>query len=419
MRKFLLINCAFLVMTMVAAQEVSLEKCVQEAKANSHLLRNESIYQSYYSLGDQINKLSNYPHLSLNGKAVYQSDVVEIDFDIPIAGVSFPQMPHAQYQTNININQRLYDWGLTRLLNDRNALEIDMKAADMTITGNLIEKSVNGIYLAILLSKKQLLIQDLVLVNIQASLTEVSKAVDNGVLLPSDLHKLQNLKLEAEQGRIEIDARLESLIGQMSLLTNMNLSKKNSFSVPGLPNSVWSLKRPENMKFAYQKEMLDIQSRKIEKSRMPQMFAFAQMGYGRPGLNFLSDQWDTYFIGGISVDWEIWDYGRAKKLKNQIRLQQEIIDNNEMDFNLQLQTRILDLNNSISAVNKLIVKDVELVENSAKVTESSKMRLAQGVVTSSEFIQDLNKEKLYRYNLELHKIQLVKAQLNMKSLTGN
>ncbi|MCD6347102.1 MAG: TolC family protein [Bacteroidales bacterium] len=375
MRNLVLIFCFFIVIPKVVAQEVSLSKCVQEAKANSHLLRNESVYRSYFSLGDQINQLSNYPRLSLNGKALYQSDVVEFDFDIPIAGISFPQMPHAQYQSNININQRLYDWGLTDLLNEGNALQMKMTASDMEIISNRIEQMVNGIYLAILLSKRRLLIQELVISTVQASIDEVSKAVDNGVLLPSDLHKLQNLRIEAEQERIEINAKLGSLIGQLNLLTDLDISKDDIFSVPETSSDKWTLHRPENMKFTYQQELFDIQSRKIDKVRMPQMVAFSQFGYGRPGLNFLSDQWDTYFIGGISFDWEIWDYGRSKKMKNQIRLQQEIISNQEKDFNLHLQTEILNLSNLISATNNLIIKDVELVENSAKITKSSKMRL--------------------------------------------
>ena len=36
----------------------------------------------------------------------------------------------------------------------------------------------------------------------------------------------------------------------------------------------------------------------VGKRRMPVLYAFGQTGYGKPGYNMLSDEWDFYYLVG-------------------------------------------------------------------------------------------------------------------------
>ena len=419
MKNLLSISLVLLITATVSAQKINLTDCVKAAITTSHIVKNKSIYKTYYNLARKLNYLPNYPAISLNGKAAYQSDVVEFDFDLPIAGLSFPEIPHAQFQTSLDINQRLYDWGLTQALLEQNNISEQIQLLEIDITEDDIEKHIIELYLSILLSKGELTIHESIIATIDASISEVTKAVEHGMLISADIYKLENQKLVAEQKIIEISSKLNSAIARLSLLTGLPINHDSNFTMPEEQSQNWEIERPENLLFGYKKDALDILSRKMEIGRMSQMLAFSQLGYGRPGLNILSDQWDVFFIAGVKIKWEVLDYKKTKTIRNQISLQQEVISNQEEDFDMQLRSRIIELNKRIEAINQLIIKDLELVESSENISASSRERLSQGVASSREFIQDINAEKIYRINLELHKIQLVHAKLNMKSLTGN
>ena len=41
---------------------------------------------------------------------------------------------------------------------------------------------------------------------------------------------------------------------------------------------------------------------------MPRLGFFVQGGYGRPGLNVLKNQFDTYYPGGLRLSWALSDF---------------------------------------------------------------------------------------------------------------
>ncbi len=46
---------------------------------------------------------------------------------------------------------------------------------------------------------------------------------------------------------------------------------------------------------------------------MPKLGAFAQGGYGKPGLNMFDNEFSPYFLGGIRL---IWNFGNLYTLNN-------------------------------------------------------------------------------------------------------
>src|SRR6056297_1698251 len=54
-----------------------------------------------------------YPNLDLNAQATYQSDVVEIDMDLPFE-TDFPSPSKHQYKATVDVNQMIYDGGVVR-----------------------------------------------------------------------------------------------------------------------------------------------------------------------------------------------------------------------------------------------------------------------------------------------------------------
>jgi hypothetical protein len=80
------------------------------------------------------------------------------------------------------------------------------------------------------------------------------------------------------------------------------------------------------------------------------------------------------------------------------------------------------LENKIAEINKaeeLIIRDKELIELREKISKSVSSQLDNGVITSSQYLTEINAEASARLDLESHKIQLVKAKLDYQAALGN
>ena len=74
---------------------------------------------------------------------------------------------------------------------------------------------------------------------------------------------------------------------------------------------------------------------------------------------------------------------------------------------------------SIRKTERLIKRDEEIIELRAKISSSSSSQLGNGIITSTEYITELNAESKAKLDLEVHKIELVKAKLDYQSTLGN
>ena len=81
----------------------------------------------------------------------------------------------------------------------------------------------------------------------------------------------------------------------------------------------------------------------------------------------------------------------------------------------------IDLQNRLAAIQKLeeaLKRDDQIVELRGRVTKASASKLENGVITSTDYLVDLNAETAAKINLETHKIQLVQAKANYMLAQG-
>lgn len=62
--------------------------------------------------------------------------------------------------------------------------------------------------------------------------------------------------------------------------------------------------------------------------------------------------------------------------------------------------------------------DQELVTAQEKIRKLSSIRFDEGIISSSEFLDDVNAEKLARLNMEVHKVLWIKAGINYNTEKG-
>jgi len=247
----------------------------------------------------------------------------------------------------------------------------------------------------------------------------VTSGVKNGVLLPSDLSVLQAEKLKLKQNISQLTNQRLAAIQILAEITGMDLSSDVQLSLTDyeLNDSVEFL-RPEHILFDYQSEQINASSNVVLKQNKPMFFAFGQLGYGKPGLNMLYDEFDSYYYLGVGLSWKFWDWNQNKRQREILTLNKNLIGSKRESFNKQIQ---IALNNEIANIENYqssLITDIEIIKLREEVTKSAFSKLENGVITSTQYVTELGSETQAKINYETHKIQLIQSKANYLYLKG-
>ncbi|HEX5669422.1 MAG TPA: transporter, partial [Chitinophagaceae bacterium] len=73
----------------------------------------------------------------------------------------------------------------------------------------------------------------------------------------------------------------------------------------------------------------------------------------------------------------------------------------------------------IDKYKDLINSDDQIIVLRKQVKDASAAQLENGVITSSDYIREVNAEEQARQNQVLHRLQLLQAIIDQKTTTGN
>jgi outer membrane protein TolC len=362
-----------------------------------------------------------YPEINLNAQATYQSDVVQVDLgnQLPFP-VDFPSASQNQYKATLDINQMIYDGGMVHSSKHMEQINARMQTQSVHVDLYEVKNKLSDVYFSVLLLRKQKEILDATLQEINKKKQTVQAAVDNGTLLPVDLKNIRAERLQLLQKMDQVENQIESGISILEEFTGLTISKDAELIMPGLSVDIQTdIQRPENELFNRQRELLDANKQVVESQRMPRVFAFGQLGYGKPGLNMLQNEFDSYYIVGAKVTWNIWDWNNNKRKQQELEIQKQIVNTREKTFNKNMSIALARIIADIENYEETMERDQEIIQLREEIIESVKSKLENGVITSTDYISDLNQLQTARLNYEKHKIELARARFQYAVTSGN
>ena len=418
MKRLIIILLFITNLAFAQTQKVQLSDCYESMLKNYPLAIQGDIYSKSSELNVENLKAKWLPSSEFKAQATYQSDVFELDIDIPLT-IDMPEMSKDQYKATIDINQLIYDWGRIKAAKQVESTNLKVNNQNTQVELNKIKEQINKFYFAILILQRNEEVLTVMLNDLESKKKSVESGVKNGVLLNSDLSSLKAEIIKVKQSIQEIQNHRFTTIEVLSEITGMNFSNETEFEIPDYSIENQSeLTRPENILFDYQKEKLDAASGMISKQNKPTVFAFTQLGYGKPGLNMLSEQFDSYYYIGIGVSWKFWDWSTTKREKQILSLNKDLISSQEDSFNKQIQVALKNENSKIKIYEEAIESDKEIIKLREEVSESARFKLDNGVITSTEYITELSKETQAKIAFETHKIQLIQSKVNYLYIKG-
>ncbi len=419
MKTIYLLLIFILPVTIWAQVELNLEDCLQAAVKNHPRAGDRDLLDNI-SANNQLNSSAMWkPALDLNGQMSYQSDVIDLAIDLPIPDVSFPSAPKDQYKLYVEFRQTIYDGGKIKQQKEMEKISGETSVLKLDSEIDRVKSEVIELYFSIMSMQEGLKIHSLLLETLQEKKGIINSGIKNGLLMKSDLSLLEIEILTIEQEISKLNFQNKALLSVLSTKCNMEIAESDLFSPSQYSFSRNEIDRKEFQVFDNQKQFLDATVLIKDKSRLPVLFAFGQLGYGNPALNMLSDEFDSYYYMGVGLKWNIWDWNITKREKQNLVYQSGLIDNQWLEFKNVISEALTRQESIIESREENIENLKLLLQKRQELVEIYESQMREGTIKAIDYLKVVNQEKIARINLSNEEIALQKSLANYHNISGN
>ena len=363
------------------------------------------------------------PVLSLLGQGQYQSDVASIPVNLP--GVSIPMPPHDTYDAHLAAQQRLYDPSTSARRAVERAQTTESQSRVRTALYGITE-SVNTAFFTALRSQAQIAELETTITDLEAQLSVATERVAVGTALQGERNTLRAEILRRQQTVEEQRALRRAALAILSDLVGRRIDSAASLSLPDLANEAASARtsldilrnRPEYAQFARSREVLERMEEARGAQDKPRVSAFGRAGYGRPGLNPLSDQFESYWLTGVQLQWTPWNWGATRRDRQISTLQRQILATEEQAFTAAIGRSIEQDLASIDRLQAALIQDEEIIALRVSILSEARTRYAESVITSAEYVDRQTDMLAARLARAIHRVELSQARAHLLTTLG-
>jgi outer membrane protein TolC len=399
------------------AQSLSLDTCYELAQQNYPLIQQRELIRRTREYSVDNASKGYLPQLSFSGQATYQSQTIAFPFKIP--GASLPVYSKDQYKVQAEVDQTIYDAGAIGYQQQLKRAEEGIQLQDLEVNIYALKDRVNQLFFGILLIDEQLRLNELQKTDLQNGVDKTQASVSNGTAFRSSLDELKAEVLRTDQARTELLASRKGYTQMLALFINRPLDEHAVLSSPTPVAISKEINRPELILFDYRKKAFDIQEQQLHLAYTPKISAFVQGAYSRPTLNFISNDFGFWALGGVRLSWSLSGLYTKKNDRRLISLDRRNLDIQKETFLFNTRLTLAQQNAEADKYQALSDQDQQIIALRTSVKSAALAQLQNGVITSHDYVNQVNAESQARQSLILHRIQLLQSQYNTKTTSGN
>jgi outer membrane protein TolC len=397
--------------------QLTIDTCYALARRNYPLIRQRELITltREYSVANAAKGW--LPQVSFSGQATYQSQTIAFPFKVP--GITFPDYSKDQYKLLAEVDQSIYDAGAIRYQQESKKADESIQLQNLEVDLYTLKDRINQLFFGVLLLEEQIKQNDLQRSDLQSGVNKVQASLNNGNAFRSSLDELKAELMRADQDRTELLATRAAYRKMLFLFIHRPFNDTTVLVTPDKLPATTEIKRPELTLFDVQKKSFDIQEQQLKTAYLPKINAFVQGGYGRPTLNFISNDFGFWAIGGIRFNWSLSALYTNNNYKRILSLERNTLDVQKENFLFNTSLTLAQQNEETVKYQSLAEKDQEIIDLRASVKTASAAQLANGVITSHDYINQVNAESQARQSFILHSIQLLQSEYNSHTTSGN
>lgn len=363
------------------------------------------------------------PSIAVDGQAQYQSSVTSLS--VPIPNVSIPSPPHDTYDAHVGAQQSIFDPTVSARRTAERAQLAESQAQTRASLFGLRQEINEAFFTAATLQERSAAI-DATITDLTARLRETAARLQQGAALPGDTAAIAATLLQRQQDRLQLHSDRSAALARLSDLIGQPIGENETLVVgdyaPAVTAATAALDtlraRPEYEQFAATRRRLEAQNAIETAQEKPKVSAFGRVGYGRPGLDLLSRDFQAYWLTGVQVHWTPWTWGNTDRDRQVSEIQEQIVATNEAAFTRELHRNVQQSLATMTRLDSTLALDDRIIGLREAVDRETQAKLREGVVTASEYV-DRNTDLLTARLAQIqHRVELAQARATYLSTLG-
>lgn len=359
------------------------------------------------------------PRLDLRAEAARQSEVVSLPIDMP--GVDVPEPPKSRYEAALEAQVTLYDGGVLAGRGEVERARLQTAQAQLDAHLYPLRMEVTEAFFAAFLLQERVAEVGTLLDDLEARLAMVRAQARAGAALPGDTAALRAELLGAAQQQAELAADRRAALHVLGQLTGREVGEADVLALPeivrmeadGAPGA-----HPQYAVFAAERARLEREEALVRTRTRPQVSAFGQLAYGRPGLALFREDLHEYWTGGVRVRWQPWDWGAAGRDRAILGVQRQIVDTEEAAFTDRLRREVQDELQAVGRLRDALAVDDRIVALREQVERQARVQLEERALTAAAYVDARTDLQEARVTRQRHRVELARAQARYLTTLG-
>lgn len=396
--------------------QVTLDECLEAARNHYPLIQERDLIREVeqYDL-KRIGK-GWLPQLNVSAKAQYQSEVVEMSFEIP--GYEF-DLPHDQYSVVGELNQTVWDGGSNASQKSKVRAEAEVQHRQLDVSLYAIRQQVQNLFLGVLLMDKQIAQNEIVIKSLNRSLEEARVGLEQGVSYQSDVDQIRVRILDYQQKKDALCADRKTYVAMLGKLTGKDLDGAQ-FSEPEVTVETDSMRlaRPEMGLYQAQLRQTEVQRKELQTYLYPKLNLSFQGGLGRPGLNMLKNEFEPYYTVGLKLQWNIGALYSRKEDLRKVKAQERRVKIEQETFVFNTMLEATEQMNAVDKAERIWKQDREIIRLRESLRQAGEEQYRQGVIRMTELMDRIDDEFDARVAESIHQVQFIMAVYDLRNTLG-
>jgi outer membrane protein TolC len=399
--------------------EFTLESLQQDAVKNYPLLKQKGLLDESNDLAIKNINTAWLPQFQINGQATYQSSVPTLPIDIP--HVKIPTLDRDHYQLTLDGQQTIYDGGTIKNQKDLQLINNNISKQQVDVELFKLKDRVSQLFYSVLMAQQNDSQFRITANDISARLKNTESGVKYGTQLSNNADMLKAELVNIDQKRVENRYARKSAIDMLAIFTGRNITEKSVFrqtdyQLPAISDTV-SI-RPELTLYEMQQKSAMAQQDLIKTRELPRLSAFGQAGFGKPGLDYFSNDFKPFYIIGAKASWNLSSFYTTKRELQIQSITSNVISTQRATFDKNSSMQLKQQMDEIQKIQELMKKDEELISIRKRITRNTAVQMENGVITATDYIIALDNQSQAELNLRAHTLLLQLAITNYKNTLG-
>lgn len=344
--------------------------------------------------------------------------------DVPSVGGA-AMVPHQQYDAYVTLRQRLFD--PTRGVR-RNLESAQLDEAEARVRSALWQQrqQLSDAFFTLLALDAERRTLEAAIAELDTQRRLAATRLDAGTALASEVALLDAELLRRRQSLDDIDANRSATRAVLASLSGTSIADDAALTLPALGPAADAARRaldtlsarPEYAQFDGSRAVLASRARQLARADLPKLSAFARTGYGRPGINPLARDFQSYWVAGLQLEWTPQLWGATSRDAEVQQLQQEIVATEEAQFRDNLTRAVQRDLAAMDRLARALASDDAIIALHERVTTEARRRFAEGSITAGELVDRETDLLTARTARELHRVRLAEAQARFLTTVG-